>query len=115
MPTNGSHLPEVEGDLREALLDAIDRRPLAALGIGAGAGFLVGGGLRSRLGVTAMLFAGRMMARELMLNAMTRSIGSHGRRNNKTSGTARRGRTGSSEQPLRDEPKGRSSKHPGSR
>src|SRR5215469_3039690 len=82
-------------DLRRALEHSIEENPLSALAIAAGAGFVLGGGLRNRLGLALLAFAGRRVARELMLSAIETSVHGFSRRNFKTSGSARGGRNGS--------------------
>src|SRR5215467_48361 len=98
-------------DLRRALERSIEANPLSALAIAAGAGFLIGGGLRNRLGRALLAFAGRKVAKELMLSAIATSIDGSSRRNLKTSGSARRGRNGSPAESVRSQSPGRSGRH----
>ncbi len=97
--------PEV--DLVQALTRSIEQNPLAALGIAAGVGFVVGGGLRTRLGFAAMLYAGRMVAKEVFVSALTASFYGHGRPNLKTSGGTRGSRDRSPAEPVRGQSEGR--------
>src|SRR5437763_56306 len=94
-------------DLRLVLSESIKQRPIPALALAAGAGFILGGGLRSRLGTGLMLFAGRTIAREVMLSAMLGAINPNAGSDFETPGTARGGRKRSSAEPERGESAGR--------
>src|SRR6516162_8675332 len=48
--------------------------PLKALGVSALAGFVVGGGYRSRLGISILCFLGRAAIREAPMSAIARAI-----------------------------------------
>ena len=60
-------------ELRRALKRGIEANPLPALAIAAGAGFVLGGGLRHPLGKAVLAFAGRAVAKELMQSAIATS------------------------------------------
>jgi hypothetical protein len=57
----------------------IRRRPLRALTLAAGAGFMLGGGLRTRLGVALGLFLGRTFAGNALVNAIETVANQNGR------------------------------------
>jgi|SRR5580704_13905009 hypothetical protein len=48
----------------------VKERPLRALTLSAGAGFVLGGGLRSRMGLALGLFIGRSFAGTALVNAI---------------------------------------------
>lgn len=52
----------------------IRHRPLAAAGVAALTGFIVGGGLRSRLGTAALLLVARMVVRDVMTQTIANVI-----------------------------------------
>src|SRR5512146_889146 len=54
----------------DRLESSIRARPLSALTLSAGAGFILGGGLRSRLGFALGLFIGRSLAGIALTNAI---------------------------------------------
>ena len=64
----------------ERLEERIERYPMAALGIAALAGFVLGGGLKSKAGLTLMAFAGRMVLRETTLGLVRNTLTGEGRR-----------------------------------
>jgi hypothetical protein len=94
-------------DLRLALSESIRQRPVPALVLAAGAGFILGGGLRSRLGTALMLLAGKTIAREVMLSAVLGAINPNAGSDLETPGTARGGRKRSSAESERSESTGR--------
>jgi len=101
-------------DLQQVLTESIKQYPLSALGIAAGAGFILGGGLRSRVGIAVILFAGRQVAQEVMLPALATLIDEYGKRNLKTSGATRRSGDRSPAEPVRGKSEGRSGRSPAS-
>lgn len=52
----------------------IQQRPLGALGIAALTGFVLGGGLRSRLGTAALLLVARMVVRDVVTQTIANAI-----------------------------------------
>ncbi len=54
----------------DQMVSSIRRRPLRALTLSAGAGFMLGGGLRTRLGVALGLFLGRTFAGNALINVI---------------------------------------------
>jgi ElaB/YqjD/DUF883 family membrane-anchored ribosome-binding protein len=60
---------EATDDLERSLIDQVEQRPYTTLGVAAGVGFVLGGGLRSRLTAVllgaAMRLATALAAREL--------------------------------------------------
>jgi uncharacterized membrane protein YebE (DUF533 family) len=62
-------------------LDAVERsikdNPLIALGFGALAGFVIGGGYRSRFGTSLILLAGRAALREVVNSAVSKAMDEH--------------------------------------
>jgi len=71
-PGPGNELAELEGpaarigELAQALVRRIRDRPLAALGVALGVGFLVGGALSFRAGRIALAAAARRVGREVL-------------------------------------------------
>ncbi len=65
-----------------ALEESIKEQPLKALGIGALAGFVVGGGYRTRLGLSILLFMGKAAMREVAVSAVAGAINQHDRSGN---------------------------------
>src|SRR5690348_13125544 len=63
----------------ERLKLSVCRRPLRALAIFGGIGFVVGGGLRSRLGLGLGLFVGRNLAGTAVVNAIETLAEQNGR------------------------------------
>jgi hypothetical protein len=63
----------------DRLTASIRQRPLRSLMISAGAGFLLGGGLRSRLGLALGLFVGRSFAGTAVVNAIQALADQNGR------------------------------------
>jgi hypothetical protein len=57
----------IKVDLNE-IQEVIRKRPLLSLGVAAGAGFVIGGGLATRLGVTLLASVGRKAATETATN-----------------------------------------------
>jgi len=55
-------------DLLSDWTETIQQRPLAALGVAAGAGFVMGGGVGSRLGLALLAFAVRTTIREATIS-----------------------------------------------
>ncbi len=75
-----------ERDSTRGLIDAVEysarRRPLRALAVSVGTGFVLGGGLRSRMGLALALFVGRSFAGTAVKNtieAMTEQYGNRHR------------------------------------
>jgi len=95
-------------EVRDALAGLIAENPLASLGVAAGVGYVLGGGLRSRLGRALILFAAKQVGQDLMANLLVTTIDGLGGRNNKTSAGTRRRGDGSSGQPVRGQSAGRS-------
>jgi hypothetical protein len=58
----------------------IKRRPLAAVAIGAAAGFVWGGGAGGKFGRTLLLYAGQAIVRETVANALSDAIVENGRK-----------------------------------
>jgi hypothetical protein len=75
--------PETKSQSTSAEFDQmafnIRRRPLRALTLSAGAGFMLGGGLRTRLGVALGLFLGRTFAGNALVNAIEAVANQNGR------------------------------------
>ena len=69
----------------------IRRRPLRALTLSAGAGFMLGGGLRTRLGVALGLFLGRTFAGTALVNAVDAMANDNGRQHRANQKRAGRG------------------------
>ena len=68
-------------DLQRVLKRGIEANPLPVLALAAGAGFVLGGGLRHPLGRALLAFAGRAVAKELMQSAVATSKDGSSRRN----------------------------------
>ena len=64
----------------DPLADSIRQQPWRALALSAGAGFVLGGGLRSRQGLALAFFLGRSFAGTALVNAMEALSGQNGRR-----------------------------------
>jgi hypothetical protein len=56
------------------LSDRIREQPLLALGVGALFGFVAGGGASTRTGMAMLLLLGRIAAREVASNAISRAV-----------------------------------------
>jgi len=52
----------------------IRQRPLATVGVAALTGFVIGGGLRSRLGAAALLLVARMVVRDVVTQTIANAI-----------------------------------------
>ena len=67
-----------DGDRLQAGLGGVEHsikaKPLKALGLSAVAGFVVGGGYRSRLGISILFFLGRAAIREAAISAFARAV-----------------------------------------
>src|SRR5215469_745095 len=101
-------LTENLAEVRDAVTQMILDNPIAALGVAAGVGYVLGGGLRSRLGRALIFFAGRRIGQGLLADLLVTTIdGFDGRNNQASTGTRRRG-DGPSGQPVRDQSAGRS-------
>jgi hypothetical protein len=61
------------------LTKAIRRRPVTAVAIGATAGFIWGGGAGGRFGRGVLLYAGQMILRETLANALSDAVIHNGR------------------------------------
>ena len=57
-----------------SLGEMVKDSPLTSAAIAAAVGFFIGGGARTRIGIAALAFAGRMVARELTVNYLMGSI-----------------------------------------
>lgn len=68
----------------------IRRYPVRALTLSAGAGFMLGGGLRSRLGLALGLMIGRTLAGTVVVNAIESISDENGRNHRHHSKRARR-------------------------
>ncbi|HLK88080.1 MAG TPA: hypothetical protein VKT27_16380 [Candidatus Binataceae bacterium] len=66
--------------LADALEDSARRRPLRALAVSAGTGFVLGGGLRSRVGLALALFVGRSFAGPALMSMIEAMTEQHGDR-----------------------------------
>lgn len=66
-PETGSRPTSPDLDL---LVSRVRQRPLRALTFSAGVGFVVGGGLRSRLGLALGISIGRMFAGTALINTI---------------------------------------------
>lgn len=66
--------------IASALGESARQRPLRALAVSAGTGFVLGGGLRSRLGLALALFLGRSFAGTAVMNMIEATTGQHGSR-----------------------------------
>ena len=64
----------------------IKRRPLAAVAIGAAAGFVWGGGAGGRFGRSLLLYAGQAIVRDTVANALSDAIVEDGRKRHKARG-----------------------------
>src|SRR5277367_2540448 len=78
-----------------ALEESIKEQPIKALGLGALAGFVIGGGYRSRLGLSVLLFMGKAAMREMAVSAVAGAINQHDR-SGSDRGRSRAGATRSS-------------------
>jgi hypothetical protein len=65
-----------DGDLTQW----IKRRPLAAVAIGAAAGFVWGGGAGGKFGRSILLYAGQAVVRDTVANALSDAIVENGRK-----------------------------------
>jgi hypothetical protein len=61
------------------LTQAIRRRPLTAVAISATVGFIWGGGAGGRFGRGVLLYAGQMILRETLANALSDAVIHNGR------------------------------------
>jgi hypothetical protein len=61
------------------LEQSIKHQPLTALGISALAGFVIGGGYRSRLGISVLWIMGRAAMREVAVSAISGAMEKHNR------------------------------------
>jgi hypothetical protein len=78
-PVNGGKRMSLRniGDLfadDSELTKAIKRRPMAALAIGATAGFIWGGGAGGKFGRGVLLYAGQIIVRDTIANALSNAI-----------------------------------------
>jgi hypothetical protein len=64
----------------------VKERPLRALTLSAGAGFVLGGGLRSRMGLALGLFIGRSFAGTALVNAIEALSDQNGRQHRPNQG-----------------------------
>jgi hypothetical protein len=101
---------ETLGARLRALEKSIKEQPLKALGIGAAAGFVVGGGLRSRVGASLLLFVGKVAMREMALSAVSGAVNKHDR-SGKDRGRSRPRATRSESDARAGESKGRGSRN----
>jgi hypothetical protein len=63
----------------DQMTSSIRRRPLRAIVLSSGLGFMLGGGLRTRMGVALGLFLGRTLAGTALVNAIEAVAGQNGR------------------------------------
>jgi hypothetical protein len=70
---------ESSADYLVAVVGAVRRNPMHALGIGFLAGFVIGGGQRSRAGQGLIGLAARMMVRQVVITGLAEVIGNHER------------------------------------
>jgi hypothetical protein len=61
----------------------IKARPLAAVAIGAAAGFVWGGGAGGRFGRSLLLYTGQMIVRDTVANALSDAFVENGRKHRK--------------------------------
>ncbi len=66
--------------IANALEESARQRPLRTLAVSAGTGFVLGGGLRSRLGLALALFLGRSFAGTAAMNMIETMTEQHGSR-----------------------------------
>jgi hypothetical protein len=60
------------------MVDYVREDPLRSLGVATAAGFILGGGLNSRIGLALLTVAGRMALREVVTRSLVELIsGSH--------------------------------------
>jgi len=74
---------------------SMQRSPARVLGLAAGAGFIMGGGLRSRAGFALGTIVGRALAGTLAVNAIEAVLNQDGRKYRTPARRARRGPRGS--------------------
>jgi hypothetical protein len=72
--------PPKADDANADLEQLIQRRPLYALTLSAGAGFMLGGGLRSRLGLALGLLIGRTLASLVVVSVIEAASDQNGKR-----------------------------------
>jgi len=66
--------------IANALEESARQRPLRALAVSAGTGFVLGGGLRSRMGLALAMFLGRSFAGTAVMNTIEAMTEQHGNR-----------------------------------
>jgi hypothetical protein len=66
-----------------AVEQSIKNNPLKAMGFGVLAGFVIGGGYRSRLGISILLVMGRAAIREIAISAVSKAMDQHDGRSGK--------------------------------
>jgi hypothetical protein len=76
-PTERLRRHEESGFAWSRIEPQIRQRPLAAIGVAALTGFVVGGGLRSRLGSAALLIVARMVVRDMVTQTVANAIRKH--------------------------------------
>jgi hypothetical protein len=76
--TPETRLQSTSPDL-DQMVSSIRRRPLRALTLSAGAGFMFGGGLRTRLGIALGLFLGRTFTGNALVNVIEAAASQNGR------------------------------------
>jgi hypothetical protein len=64
---NGNPIAQLSKSIRE--------RPLTALAVGVAAGFVMGGGMRTRLGIAMLTFAAKTSAREAIVGFIGKATG----------------------------------------
>jgi len=72
------HSPESPPPDLDQLARYAQRRPLRALSLAVGAGFMLGGGLRSRLGLALGMVIGRTLAGTVVVNVIEGLSGENG-------------------------------------
>lgn len=63
---------------QRSLSDYVREEPLLSLGVAALLGFVAGGGALTRTGMGALMLLGRMMAGQIALEAISKSVRNHG-------------------------------------
>jgi hypothetical protein len=71
--------PDQEGNLIVQLSKSIGERPLTALAVGITAGFVMGGGMRTRLGIAMLMLAAKISARETIIGLIEKATADYER------------------------------------
>jgi hypothetical protein len=93
-----------------AVEESIKENPLTALGMAALAGFVVGGGYRSKLGISLIWLAGRVAMRRAVIAAVSRAV-DHDGRSGEARKRSRRGTSGTAPDAETDQSEGRDAAH----